>query len=131
MGLSIQGRVSFPLAVLVLVATASSAWAQAGTASVYGDIKDQQGAALPGAAVTLTSTDTAATRSAVTNETGAYRFVALTPGNYSLKVELTGFRTGLNDKLQLPVDTATKFDVVLELGSLVGDGRSRCDVARS
>jgi Carboxypeptidase regulatory-like domain len=117
-GLSIQGRVSFPLAVLVLVATASSAWAQAGTASVYGDIKDQQGAALPGAAVTLTSTDTGATRATVTNETGAYRFVALTPGNYSLKVELTGFRTGLTDKLQLPVDTATKFDVVLQLGSL-------------
>ena len=70
MGLSIQGRVSFPLAVLVLVATASSAWAQAGTARVFGDVKDQQGAALPGAAVTLTSADTGATRAAVTSETG-------------------------------------------------------------
>jgi Carboxypeptidase regulatory-like domain len=112
-------RVFGPLLVLLcFIASTDSAWAQAGTAAVYGDIKDQQGAALPGAAVTLTSADTGATRSTVTSETGSYRFVALTPGTYSLKVELNGFRTTVHDKLSLAVDTATKHDLGLELGSL-------------
>ncbi len=108
----------FLFVVLCTLVTSERAWAQAGTATVYGDVKDPQGAALPGAAVTLTSVDTGAVRTAVSNETGGYRFVALTPGMYTLKVELQSFRTGIRDKLQLPVDTATKLDVSLELGSL-------------
>jgi hypothetical protein len=114
-----QWRVCGPLLVLLsLLASHDSAWAQAGTATVYGDVKDQLGAAMPGAAVTLTSADTGARRSTVTNETGAYRFVALTPGAYALKVEINGFRTAVRDKLQLTVDTATKLDVGLEIGSV-------------
>jgi Carboxypeptidase regulatory-like domain len=108
----------FLVVVLSFFAAGDFAWAQAGTASVYGDVKDQQRAALPGAAVTLTSADTGATRSTVTSETGAYRFVALTPGTYSLTVELKGFRTASLEKVQLAVDTAAKLDVGLELGSL-------------
>ena len=92
--------------------------AQAGTATVYGNVKDAQGAMVPGAAITLTSVDTGATRTAVSSENGAYRFVALTPGTYTLKVEITGFRTAVVEKLPLTVDTATKMDVILELGSL-------------
>src|SRR5262249_32096762 len=69
------------------------ALAQAGTASVLGDVKDQQGATLPGATVTLTSLDTGAVRTTVTTQSGTYRFVAIPPGLYSVKVELTGFRT--------------------------------------
>jgi hypothetical protein len=115
-----QKWVCGPLLVLLACLIFSvSAWAQAGTATVYGDVKDQQGAAIPGAAVTLTSTDTGARRATVTNGTGAYRFVALTPGAYSLKVEINGFRTAVRDKLQLPVDTATKLDVGLEIGAVV------------
>ena len=108
----------FLFVVLCTLVTSQRVWAQAGTATVYGDVKDPQGAALPGAAVTLTSVDTGAVRTAVSNETGGYRFVALTPGMYTLKVEMQSFRTGIRDKLQLPVDTATKLDVSLELGSL-------------
>jgi hypothetical protein len=94
------------------------AWAQAGTASAYGDVKDQQGAALPGATVTITSASTGAARSTNTNETGTYRFVALTPGLYTLRVELSGFRTALRDKLELAVDTATRQDVSLAIGQV-------------
>jgi Carboxypeptidase regulatory-like domain len=112
-------RISGPLLVVVcLFASRDLAWAQAGTATVFGDVKDQQNASLPGASVILTSADTGATRSTVTTGTGAYRFVALTPGTYTLTVELKGFRTAVRDKLQLPVDTATRLDVAMELGAL-------------
>jgi carboxypeptidase family protein len=106
------------LAVALLFAATGLVWAQAGTASVYGDVKDQQGAGLPGATVTLTSASTGAARTTNTNEIGSYRFVALTPGLYTLKVELTAFRTAVRDNLELAVDTATRQDVPLALGAV-------------
>ena len=112
-----------PLVVLLafLVAALASqtpAYAQAGTATVYGDVKDQQGAALPGATVTLTSVQTGAVRIAVTNAQGAYSFVAVTPGEYSLKVELNGFRTAVQEKLPVAVDTTQKLDMTMQIGAV-------------
>jgi len=103
---------------VVMLFAAEIAWAQAGTAAVFGDVKDQQGAAMPGATVTLTSSSTHAVRTAITNDLGGYRFVALAPGLYTLKVELTGFRTAVFDKLELTVDTNTRQDVGLAVGQL-------------
>ena len=106
------------LAVALLFSVTGLVRAQAGAASVYGDIKDQQGAGLPGATVTLTSAGTGASRTTTTNEIGGYRFVALTPGLYTLKIELAGFRTAVHDKLELAVDTATRQDAALALGNV-------------
>jgi hypothetical protein len=108
-----------PLVVLFAILTIPDVVsAQAGTASVFGDVKDEQGAILPGATVTLTSADTGAVRTTATSESGAYRFLAVSPGLYSLKVELNGFRTAVQDKLQVTVDTATRLDLKMGLGSL-------------
>ena len=55
----------------VFVFTSSNVWAQA-TAQISGTAKDRTGAVLPGVEITATQTETAATRTAVTNETGSY-----------------------------------------------------------
>jgi len=55
----------------MLLGTADFAWAQAGTATLLGDVKDQQGAALPGATITLTSVGTGAVRVTTSNESGS------------------------------------------------------------
>ena len=73
---------------------------------------------MPGATLTLTQTATSASRTVVTDDNGNYRFNALSPGLYSLKVELNGFRTALRDKIDLPVDMSTQLDIPLEMGSL-------------
>ncbi len=110
---------SVPLVILfALLSIPRVALAQAGTASLFGDVKDQQGAALPGAAVTLTSLDTGAVRTTVTSESGRYRFVAMPPGLYSVKVELNGFRTAVHEKLQVAVDTQTSLEMKMEIGSV-------------
>src|SRR6266540_4062224 len=111
------------LARVLLLALASSiassnAHAQSGTATLFGTIADQQGAGVPGATITLTQTATSAVRTLVTDESGDYRFVALRPGLYVLKIELSGFRTAVRDKIDLSVDTATRLNIPLELGSL-------------
>ena len=53
-----------------------------------------------------------------TGENGNYRFVALPPGTYELKVEMDGFRTAVRERMQLRVDSPTTLDVSLVVGSL-------------
>lgn len=79
------------LAFLLAALAAGPAFAQSLVGSVSGTVKDDQGGALPGAAVTL-SGKTAA-RSAVSEADGTYRFLAVDPGAYVVQAELAGFQT--------------------------------------
>jgi protocatechuate 3,4-dioxygenase beta subunit len=78
---------------LTLVSTRLSA--QAGTAAFSGTVTDQQGAALPGVTVTITSTSTRGVRTATTNAAGVYQLLAVPPGTYTVTCELGGFRTAV------------------------------------
>jgi Ca-activated chloride channel family protein len=59
-------------------------------ARLTGTVVDVNGAVLPGVTVRA---DGPEHRTAVTNERGVFVFDALTPGQYQLRFELTGFRT--------------------------------------
>src|SRR5215813_14070597 len=106
------------LTALVCLLIAGTARAQSGTAALYGKVTDQSGAALPGVTVTITSATAAITRSTVSDAEGGYQFLALPPGVYSAKVELTGFRTATRDNIELPVDVRTKMDVPMAIGQM-------------
>ncbi|MCL4814325.1 MAG: TonB-dependent receptor [Vicinamibacteraceae bacterium] len=97
---------------------AAPSWAQSGTSSLQGTVADQQGAAIPGAVVVLIDPATGASRETVSGTTGNYRFVAVPPGTYRLRVELTGFRIALIDNVVLRVDSTTTQDIALQVGSL-------------
>ena len=116
----LSGALARPLALLALACLVSmgTASAQTGRAALYGNVTDQQGAALPGVTVTITSLTMAVTRSTVSDATGQYQFLALPPGVYSAKIELTGFRTATRDRVELPVDVRTKMDVPMEIGQM-------------
>ena len=60
--------------VLVL-GFAASAWAQAGTASLVGEVTDQQKQVVPGATITLSNRQTGTAQSTVSDDRGAFRFV--------------------------------------------------------
>ncbi len=108
------------LAFVVAAWTAGTglATAQAGTAAVSGTITDQQGAALPGVTVTVSGTAIGLTRSTLTGDNGTYQVLALPPGIYQIKAELSGFRTAVGEQINLPVDLNTRFDVQLAIGTL-------------
>ena len=48
---------------------------------------------IPGVAVTLTNEATNISREVVTNDVGQYNFPAVPPGTYTLKAQLTGYKT--------------------------------------
>ena len=86
-------RAKSSLLLALMVACALPLFAQGPTARVEGIVTDGTGAVLPGATVTATNVGTNATRVDVTNEKGAYTITALPVGNYTVQVDLSGFRT--------------------------------------
>ena len=115
--LRMMGRLPATL-TLVLLASVSVVWAQAGTGGLRGKVTDAQGSAVPGATVTITNSATAQARHMVTDQSGDFLFVAIPPGTSTLRVELQGFRTAVFSNVPLSVDATNRQDVKLEIGAL-------------
>ena len=67
--------------------------AQAVTGTILGVITDSTGAVMPGATVTLTNTGTGLVRAVTTDANGEYTAPSLPTGKYTVKAELSGFKT--------------------------------------
>ncbi len=85
--------------------------------TITGEVRDSTGGLVPGATVTVVNKATNATRTTQTNEVGLFDFPALPPGNYTVKSELEGFRTGTRD-LELQVQQTARVNFTLELATL-------------
>ena len=90
---------------------AGSATAQVQNGNISGTVKDQQGGVLPGVTATLEGVD--ATRIAVTDGTGQFRFLELAPGPYRLSFGLQGFQTVVRENLI--VEVGKNVDVTLAM----------------
>ena len=104
-------------ATLLLSLCSLIAYAQtAGTASIQGTVTDPTGAAVPDAKVTVTNTDTATSRSTVSDAAGLFSLPNIPVGAYSLSVEATGF-SGFVQKGILEVGNNTQINPILKVGS--------------
>ena len=109
---------NFVAACLILLAAVPAfAQSQATTAEINGRVTDAQGGVLPGATVTVTSSDTGYTRSVVTNAEGLYAIPLLPPGNYDLVSELTGFAP-TRRSLVLNVGATQTINTQLQVGGV-------------
>lgn len=82
------------LACLAMVASlAGTAAAQDLRGRVQGIVADGSGAVIVGAKVTLRNEGTNVETAAETNPAGQYLFDFVVPGNYTITVEMEGFRT--------------------------------------
>src|SRR4026209_2781297 len=76
------------LATFVLLPV-TAAWAQGLSGALVGSVRDEQGGALQGALVRVSSPALiGGTLTATTNEKGQLRFPVLAPGSYALAIEL-------------------------------------------
>jgi carboxypeptidase family protein len=74
------------LSVLMLIATGMPAFAQTSRGAVSGAVSDPTGAVVVGAFVTLTNIETSVTRTTTSGNEGLYRFEAVEPGSYAVKI---------------------------------------------
>src|SRR5215510_2638671 len=100
---------------LTLLLTAASASAQLSTAELSGRVTDTSGAVLPGVTVTMTQTNTQATRTSVTDADGTYVISNLPTGPYRLEVGLQGFRSYVQNGIVVQVGDRPTINVSLEL----------------
>ncbi|HUJ51542.1 MAG TPA: carboxypeptidase-like regulatory domain-containing protein, partial [Bryobacteraceae bacterium] len=101
--------------LFLAVAGAFSAFAQS-TTLLRGTVTDPQGAVIADAKVTLSSASTGFNRSVITNQSGEYQFLQMSPGTYTVVVEAAGFSTLTRTSVQLLVNTPTTLDLRMELG---------------
>src|SRR5262245_6797384 len=82
------------LFALSFFAFAATAFGQNTSGSITGVVQDATKAVIPGAQVALINQDQGVTvQQTVTNEAGIYVFSALAAANYTVTVELPGFKT--------------------------------------
>jgi hypothetical protein len=88
------------------------------TASISGTVKDATGAAVVGAKVTATNTETGIVATQSTNGDGYYSFQSLPLGRYDIEVEQAGFKSYVQTGVVLDVNAAVVADVSLQVGQI-------------
>jgi len=102
-------------ALFALIAVLPAA-AQISGGSVSGTVTDEQKAVLPGVTVTLQGTDR--TQTAVTDQTGRFRFLNQPPGSYVVTVELAGFAKVVREGIVVAVGRDADLPVQLRLAAV-------------
>lgn len=105
-------------AIALLLAAPLHARAQLTTGTLYGVVQDSSGAILPGVTVTVTHQGTTLTRETVSDARGEFALPALPPGPYTIKIELSGFKTYENRALTLSAGQTVRQTFALEVGTL-------------
>jgi hypothetical protein len=107
------------LFLLAIASAAAPATAQiTADGTIRGYIRDQQGAALPGATVTLTGVNVAGSQVATSDSTGHYRLLNLAAGEYALQAELQGFSRFRREGLVVRAGLNLAIDINLQVGKI-------------
>ena len=104
--------------VMLLALCAAPVSAQDFRGSIIGRVNDSSGARLPGATVTATNTATNVGSTTTTNNDGSYSILYLTPGTYTVAVELAGFKRIVRDAVEVRIGDRLTLDFALDLGRL-------------
>jgi hypothetical protein len=99
-----------------LLAIISAAFAQSNFATLNGRVEDSSHASVQGARVVVTSTETGASRSILSNTDGLYEAANLPPGAYTIEASATGFAV-FSAKITLEVNQHMALDLKMELNA--------------
>jgi len=109
-------RVSASFVVLCAM-SAVIAWGQA-TAQIHGVVQDMSGAAVAGASVKTTRTETGLTRTATSESDGGYILTNLPIGPYNVEITKDGFTTAVQSGIVLQVNSDPAVTVALRIGAV-------------
>ena len=107
------------LGLAFMALTTAQVLAQAvNSAQIHGAITDPTGAAIQGATVKVTQTNTGLVRSTVTNSDGAFSLPGLPVGPYNLEATAPGFQNYIQSGITLQVSQNPQLDIRLQLGTV-------------
>ena len=105
-------------AVVLLLCLACSLPAQETRGMISGTVADPTGAAIVGANVAVTNTETNTATRLTTNSSGYYEAPLLLAGRYEVTVEFSGFKKLVRSNLVLAIGDQLKIDLKLEIGAV-------------
>lgn len=92
-----------------------AAYAQTNT-SIGGVVKDPQDKVVPNATITITNTANGVVRTQKSSSTGQYLFDLLTPGDYKIEAQATGFRKTILENVHALIGKPVDLDLKLLVG---------------
>ena len=95
---------------------ATHAFGQA-TGALGGTVADQTGALIPGAEVMAVNQDTGVEALVITNDTGAYNFLAMQPGDYTVRATMPNFQTLEFTDVSVSANLASRLNFELEVAA--------------
>src|SRR5260370_35269912 len=105
---------TFPLnriAFFAVVLLVGEVFAQTTQGGIVGTIRDQKGAQIVGAKVTVTSPSTGLRRETTTADNGIFRIIALPTGVYEIQPEAAGFAPGTTTGVKVGIDQIRPLDM--------------------
>ena len=113
---------SFRLPVLLLavvcVASPVPMWAQKDAGRIVGTVKDQTGAIVANAKVTVSDVERGIHLETTTNESGEYVASPLRVGRYTVTVEHPGFKKSVTPPVDLDVQQRIALNIALQVGQI-------------
>src|SRR5690242_3188603 len=91
---------------------------QVDTGTILGTVRDQSGAVIPSAKVTLTNEGTSLTLTATTSPDGSYTFTPIKIGSYTVDVEANGFQKSSHPHVTVNVQQQVVVDFTLRPGTV-------------
>lgn len=104
------------IAVVLLLAVAVAG--QTNKGGIAGTVLDQNGAAIPGASVTITNIGTGQKQTVTTSDDGAFQIQSLDPVAYIVTVEAQGFKTATIQSLKVDTSSTAAANVIMEAGAV-------------
>ncbi len=104
--------------IAVILIFVVAAVAQTNKGAISGVVVDPNGAAVPGATVTVTNLGTGQKVTVTSTDTGSFTVQSLDPVTYSVLVEATGFKKAILDKVKVDTAVTVPANVTLETGSI-------------
>jgi hypothetical protein len=103
--------------ILMLFAACLPAFAQVDTSLIAGTVKDSSGALIAGATIHFVREATGVEVTSTTGAAGEYVSPPLHPGAYTVRVEVSGFRTAVS-KLTLELNQRAVLDFAMQVGAV-------------
>lgn len=115
--------------LIALLLASPALFAQSQNASLGGQVTDKTGAIIPQATVTISAAERALNTTVSTDNSGRFAFPNLAPGTYQLTVEAKGFRTYVQNGIQLLANQSARIDASMDVGDASTKVEVRADAA--
>jgi outer membrane receptor protein involved in Fe transport len=106
------------IALAAALMAAKHTVAQTVNGSILGTVRDQAGAVIPNASISVKSLETGAERSATTDGLGAYNILSVPAGSYDVTASVPGFRTEVRRGITMTVGAVLRVDLALNVGAI-------------